>query len=147
MAKGSDVGKDLLILLDRAQVHVAHEAELRSFAQALVETGDAQVADTLRLMKTREARRAESTTPRRRRGPQDVSQGVKDLIAKLRSAFGDDSTFEQTVDDASKLPKAAIVEVYNGLFETSKKFPKSVTKPDLLNALRRERIARVRYRG
>ncbi len=97
---------------------------------------------------TGKTRRHKSPVPRRasRKDPQVVAQTIADLTAKLKANFASDESFEQSVKalESSGLTKATVVKVYNAVFDTDKSFPKSVTKAALLNALRKDRIARVR---
>lgn len=75
-----------------------------------------------------------------------MSKTIDELAAKLREAFASDSSFEEAINapTVQKLSKSNVVTLFNRVFETSREFPKSLTKPDLFNAIRRERVARVR---
>ena len=75
-----------------------------------------------------------------------MAQTIAELSARLKANFASDESFEQGVKalESSGLTKANVVKVYNAVFDTEKSFPKSVTKAALLNALRKDRIARVR---
>ena len=87
--------------------------------------------------------------PKPKRDPAAVSKTIEQIVATLSATFNNDMTFEASVKEAedSSLTKDNVVAIYNQLFRTDKKFSKSVRKPDLFNAIRRERIARVRYRS
>lgn len=78
-----------------------------------------------------------------------MAKTIDELASKLRENFMSDTAFEATVNEAaaSGLSKDNVVALYNRLFETKRTFPRSATKPDLFNAIRRDRIARVRARS
>jgi hypothetical protein len=78
-----------------------------------------------------------------------TAKTIEQLAAKLRETFMSDASFEAAVSEAaaSNLSKENVVQLYNRLFDTNRKFSKALTKPDLFNAIRRDRIARVRARS
>ncbi len=91
---------------------------------------------------------SESTRVARRprvRDPEAMARTVEDLARKLRAAFRSDAQFEAVISEASKsdLTKDNVIKLYNVLFETNRRFGGS-TKPQVYNAIRRDRIARVR---
>ncbi len=75
-----------------------------------------------------------------------MSKTIEELATKLRNAFESDSSFEAAINEpkVQKLSKPNVVTLFNRVFNTTRAFPKSLTKPDLFNAIRRERINRVR---
>jgi Glu-tRNA(Gln) amidotransferase subunit E-like FAD-binding protein len=91
-----------------------------------------------------------SRSPKKRaakkQDPNAVAETIAELSTKLKEAFRNDESFEQTVQrlEESGLTKANVIKVYNAVFDTNKSFPKSVTKSSLLNTLRKDRISRVR---
>jgi hypothetical protein len=99
---------------------------------------------TISSKSTGKARRQKA--PALRRGSRKDPEAVAQTIAELKANFASDESFEQGVKalESSGLTKANVVKVYNAVFDTEKSFPKSVTKAALLNALRKDRIARVR---
>ncbi len=76
----------------------------------------------------------------------EMSKTIDDLARRLREAFNSDDRFESVLSDpqTQKLSKANIVTLYNRVFEEPRPLSKSMTKPDVFNAIRRERISRVR---
>lgn len=90
-----------------------------------------------------------SVAKRRVRDPAAMSKTIEELAAKLRTHFMSDAQFEVVMSEVanSNLSKDNVVQLYNAVFETDRKFGKSMTKPDLFNAIRRDRIARVRARS
>jgi len=82
---------------------------------------------------------------RRVRDLEAMARTIEELARKLRAAFKSDAQFEAVISEASKsdLTKDNVIKLYNTLFETNRKFGGS-TKPEVYNAIRRDRIARVR---
>lgn len=78
-----------------------------------------------------------------------MSETIQQLAARLERAFENDSNFEAAVSqaEASGLSKDNVVELYNRVFQTSRNFPKSVTKPGLFKAIRQDRLKKVRDRN
>jgi FtsZ-interacting cell division protein YlmF len=76
----------------------------------------------------------------------DMAKTIDELARKLRAAFHSDDQFESVLSDpeAQTLSKAAVVTLYNRIFEEARPIAKSMTKPEVFNAIRRERISRVR---
>jgi hypothetical protein len=75
-----------------------------------------------------------------------VTKTISEISTKLKQAFESDSSFEQGVRDleSSGLTKAHVAQVYKEVIGSSKTFPKSVTKEALLDALRKDRIMKIR---
>lgn len=120
--------------------------ELRAFLETLSKRN----ARNARLSSANESSGSKGVARKRRRpDPQTMAKTVEQLVAKLNAAFMSDASFEKVVQEAasSDLTKENVVKLYNELFATERKFPKSATKPDLFNAIRRDRIARVRARS
>jgi hypothetical protein len=83
------------------------------------------------------------------RDPVAMAKTIEELAGKLRTHFMSDANFEAAMAEVanSNLTKDNVVKLYNAVFETDRKFGKALSKPDLLNAIRRDRIARVRARS
>jgi hypothetical protein len=137
---------ELKMLLDelRRRGGSAPSPELNSFLESL---GRRNVRKT-RLSEATEPSR-EKVAKRRVRDPDAMAKTIKELAAKLRASFMSDLQFEAAVTEAAecKLTRDNVVQLYNELFETDRKFSKSASKPDVFNAIRRDRIARVRARS
>lgn len=75
-----------------------------------------------------------------------MSKTIDELAQKLRDAFNSDDRFESALNDprVQGLSKANVVTLYNRVFEEPRRLAKSMTKPEVFNAIRRERISRVR---
>lgn len=100
-------------------------------------------------LKKKSTRRPGTSTPRptsRRKDPLQVAKTIEELAKKLRDAFQSDQRFEEVIrrPEAQGLSKANVVTLYNRVFETQHKFSAKLTKPDLFEAIRKERIKRVR---
>lgn len=111
-----------------------------------------ELADSGGLKKSARRTRGTSTggaggrVPRPPRDEATMSKTIDELAAKLQSAFASDTSFEEVMNEpvVQKLSKPNVVVLFNRVFRTHREFPKSLTKPDLFNAIRRERVARVR---
>lgn len=75
-----------------------------------------------------------------------MSKTIEQLAQKLRNAFQSDEQFEQVLAglEMQTLPKASVVVLYNRIFTEPRPIAKSMTKTEIFNAIRRERIARAR---
>lgn len=116
-------------------------AQLSSFLQELA------ACDGLKKKSTRRAGSSSPPRPpRARKDEAEVAKTIDELAAKLRGAFQSDERFEEVISrpEAQGLSKANVVVLYNRVFETKHKFPAKLTKPDLFEAIRKERIKRVR---
>lgn len=84
--------------------------------------------------------------PRTKKDPEAVAKTIGELAARLKANFASDDSFEKTVQavEDSGLTKEGVVQIYNSVFEVNRTFPKSTTRQALLNALRKDRIAKVR---
>jgi Glu-tRNA(Gln) amidotransferase subunit E-like FAD-binding protein len=91
-------------------------------------------------------RRASTSKAKPKKDAETVARTISELSSKLRAAFTSDDSFEQTVQalETSGLSKENVIELYNSVFGANKTFPKSVTKQALFNAIRKDRIAKVR---
>ena len=76
----------------------------------------------------------------------EMSKTIDEIAKKLKDAFNSDDGFERALTDpqVQTLSKAHVVTLYNRVFEQPRPLAKSMTKPEVLNAFRRERISRVR---
>lgn len=77
-----------------------------------------------------------------------MAKTIEDLAVKLRAAFDSDDQFERLLQEphTQKLSKANVVSLFKSVFGTERPLGKSLTKPDMFNAIRRERISRMRAR-
>lgn len=75
-----------------------------------------------------------------------MSKTIEELASRLRDAFQNQASFETVLraPETQGLSKANIVTLYNQVFRPEQPLAKSLTKPEILNAMRRERINRVR---
>jgi hypothetical protein len=89
---------------------------------------------------------ASTSKSKQKKDPATVAKTISELSSRLRATFGSDDSFEQTVRavESSGLTKENVIELYNSVFGANKAFPKSVTKQALFNAIRKDRIAKVR---
>jgi len=140
--------------------HIFHELrELASKAQALdgttpseslatflkgLENGSLTVSKQTRDLKVKA--KASPSKSRPKKDAETVAKTICELSSKLKATFSSDQSFEQTVQvvESSGLSKENVIELYNSIFETNKTFPKSVTKLALFDAIRKDRIAKVR---
>lgn len=76
----------------------------------------------------------------------DMSKTIEELATLLRDAFDSDTRFEQVLvrSETQNLSKSNVVTLYKKTFDSPRTLPKSMTKPELFNAFRRERINWVR---
>lgn len=90
--------------------------------------------------------RRKKAAPRPEKDEAAVAKKIDDLASRLRDAFPSDENFEKTVQDveSSGLTKSSVIELYKAVFGGGRSFPKSATKQSLLNAIRKDRIAKVR---
>lgn len=79
----------------------------------------------------------------------DMAKTIDEMAQKLRGAFDSEERFETVLADpkTKKLSKAGVVTLYNSVFESPRPLARSMTKPEIFNAIRRERINRVRGRS
>lgn len=75
-----------------------------------------------------------------------MSHTISDLAAKLRAAFDEATEFEQVLTDplTQSLTKPNVALLYKETFKSERSLPNGLTKPELFNVFRRERINRVR---
>lgn len=92
------------------------------------------------------AARARVARPRKKRAKIDMSHTISDLAAKLRAAFDEATEFEQVLTDplTQSLTKPNVALLYKETFKSERSLPNGLTKPELFNVFRRERINRVR---
>lgn len=86
----------------------------------------------------------------RRKPPEvDMSKTINELAQRLRDAFQNPASFETVLNDPSTqgLSKANVVTLFSRVFEPEQPLSKSLTKPEMFNAMRRERINWVRGRS
>lgn len=81
-----------------------------------------------------------------RKDASQVAYSISEITARLKQAFESDASFEAGVRDleTSGLSKAHVAEIYKEVIGSSKSFPKNATKDELLNALRKDRIMKLR---
>jgi hypothetical protein len=95
---------------------------------------------------------AQKTTARRRTEPRtrgrerDVSKTIEELAVKLRSAFNQANEFDKllALPETQRLTKSNVVQLFKRTFEATPRG--DMTKPELFDAFRRERIRHVRTR-
>ena len=76
-------------------------------------------------------------------------RGVHWYVRALRDAYNNDADFEQLIAELRtdrSVDRADVVELYHSLFESERAFAAKLTKPKLADEIRRERLARVRFR-
>ncbi|MEZ5972491.1 MAG: hypothetical protein R3C31_11830 [Hyphomonadaceae bacterium] len=75
-----------------------------------------------------------------------MAKSIEELARKLRDAFESEAQFETVLKDPTTqaLSKANVVTLYKKVFDVARPLSKSLTKPDVFNAIRRERINWVR---
>jgi hypothetical protein len=119
-------------------------AELREFLNSLSKRTERKTQLT-----TANDHSPNGVAKRRVRDPAAMAKTIEELARRLRTHFMSDDQFEAAIAEAanSNLSKDNVVQLYNAVFETDRKFGKAMTKPDLFNAIRRDRIARVRARS
>ena len=123
-------------------------AELMAFLQELAESPG--LKKPRNKLSTKSRTTSPSSEPRARpRTPRkevDMSKTIEELAARLREAFGNQASFENVLNapETQGLTKANIVTLYTRVFGADQRLSKSLTKPEILNAMRRERINRVR---
>lgn len=140
--------------------------EIHSLADELLARGGAAMSDDLRVFlaelssistlpvrkSTRSTARQSETKTRRvgtspkRPSKAEMSKTIDELAKKLRETFNSDDSFEKLLSDpvVQGLSKANVVDLYKRVFDAPRPLAKSLTKPDVFNAIRRERITRVR---
>lgn len=116
---------------------------LETFLKDL-ENGSLTVSAANRRLGTKS--RASTLKSKPKKDPAAVAKTISELSSRLMATFGSDDSFEQTVQavESSGLTKENVIELYNTVFGANKAFPKSVTKQALFNAIRKDRIAKVR---
>lgn len=139
----AEAAKEITKLLQEAERRgmPAISADLHLFLQELAVCGGLKKKSTRRAGSSPSGRR-----PRGRKDEAEVAKTIDELAAKLKSAFQSDERFEEVISrpEAQSLSKANVVTLYNRVFETNHKFAAKLTKPDLFEAIRKERIKRVR---
>lgn len=68
---------------------------------------------------------------------------------KLSDAYRHDAEFEQLIAEMRtdrSITRADVIELYHSLFNSDREFTAKTTKPKLVDEIRRERLARVRFR-
>ena len=145
--------KEISALLDEAEARGVHaSSDVRAFLREL------EASAGLKKPRKETATPSGQISPgdsgsrvasRPKRPVVDMSKTIEELAARLRDAFENSSSFETVLSapETKGLSKANIVTLYNRVFQPEQPLPKSLTKPEILNAMRRERINRVRGRS
>lgn len=139
------ISLELRTLVSKAQEYDGSfpSASLETFLKGL-ENGSLRVSKQAPQAKTKRSASKPNSKPKR--DAETVAKTISELSLKLKEAFGSDDRFEQTVQavESSGLSKENVIALYNSVFGAEKSFPKSVTKEALFNAIRKDRIAKVR---
>lgn len=150
--KTTQAAKEIIALLEEAVSRGASSpsAELRGFLDELALSPG--LKKPRKKAETKSRRTSSGSEPRvgtRRKRPEvDMSKTIEELAARLRDAFENQSSFENVLSapETQGLSKANIVTLYKRVFGPEQPLSKSLTKPEIINAMRRERINRVRGR-
>ena len=76
-------------------------------------------------------------------------RGVEWYKRALRDAYNSDADFEQLIAELRtdrSIDRLEAIELYHSLFESEREFAAKFTKPKVADEIRRERLARVRFR-
>jgi hypothetical protein len=151
--KTAEAAKEILALLEEgARRGVASpSADLRLFLNELSASGGLKKPRKVRKLTTKTGGSKGSTPrvgvrPKRPTGV-EMAKTIEELANKLRDAFESAASFETVLNDpqTQALSKANVVTLYNRLFDQQP--APSMTKPEIFNAMRRERINWIRGRG
>lgn len=152
--KTADAAKQIIALLEENEARGGSSVspDLRAFLEELAASPG--LKKPRKKSETKSRKTLVETAPRvgtGRKRPTEVemSKTIDELAARLRSAFENQASFETVLTgaEAQGLSKANIVTLYNQVFQPEQPLSKSLTKPEILNAMRRERINRVRGRS
>lgn len=150
MIKPADAAKEILALAEASERlgGPSMSDALRDFVSEMATTSAAPAVKRASTIGTRKsANKAPRVGARVKRITEaDMSKTIDELAQKLREAFYSDDQFERvlTAPETQGLSKANVVTLYNRVFQEPRPISKSMTKPDVFNAIRRERISRVR---
>lgn len=121
--------------------------ELREFVEQLGHTPGLKAVRKSKRTDGKDSADARRVGSRAKRSTEaEMSKTIDELAQLLRDSFSSDDRFERALNDprVQGLSKANVVILFKRLFDDSRPPPKSMTKPEVLNAMRRERISRVR---
>jgi hypothetical protein len=147
--KTSQAAKELIALLEEAQRRgaTAPSDELRLFLNELAESGGLKKPRKKKV--TSKAGVSTVATPRVGARPKRptgaaMAKTIEDLAKRLRDSFENASSFETvlTAPETQSLSKANVVTLYSRVFNQAP--AKSMSKPEIFSAMRRERINWVR---
>lgn len=148
--KPADAARELsrIVVASQRLGGPAPSPELQRF---LADLAKASGLDAVKKTKTSEGRQKAGGASRvgsraKRANGATMSKTIEQLAQKLRDAFQSDEQFERALADPEMqtLPKASMVVLYNCIFDEPRPIAKSMTKTEVFNAIRRERIARAR---
>lgn len=140
--KPSDAAEEIFSLLEEGTA-LGARAPSPALKEFLVSLAERSVSESLTGTPNKPSK---AHTKRRQRPGADMSGTIEMLAKRLRDAFASDSQFEEVLADEStqQLTKPNVVLLYQRTFDSSRVLPKTMTKPELFNQFRRERINRVR---
>ena len=145
----SQAAKELIALLQEGQRRgtPAPSEELQRFLSELSESGGLKKPRKKKVTsKTGVSKAASPRVGARPKKPTgaEMAKTIEELAKKLRDSFENPSSFETVLNDPQTqgLSKANVVTLYNHVFEQQPS--KSMSKPEIFNAMRRERINWIR---
>lgn len=149
--KTSQAAQELITLLEEGVRRglPAPSEELRLFLSELATCGGLKKPRKRKVTSgtgvSKGAKPRVGTRPKRPTGA-EMAKTIEELAQRLRDSFESSSSFEAVLNDpqVQALSKANVVTLYSRLFEQPP--AKSMTKPEILSAMRRERINWVRGR-
>lgn len=147
--KTSQAAKEIIALLEEASRRGASapSEELRLFLNELATSGGLKKPRKRKVTsKTGVSTGAKPRVGARPKRPTGVEMAktIEDLAKRLRDSFESASSFETVLNDpqTQALSKANVVTLYNRVFDQPP--AKSMTKPEIFSAMKRERINWVR---
>lgn len=148
--KTSEAARQIIALLEEGVTRgvPAASAELMTFLEELAQSPGLKKSRKKLSTKSRTTSLGSEARVKPRKPPKevDMSKTIEEIAARLREAFGNQASFETVLNapETQGLTKANIVTLYNRVFGSEQRLSKSLSKPEILNAMRRERINRVR---
>jgi hypothetical protein len=151
--KTSDAAKEIVALLEEGASRGVRRpsTELQNFLTEMASSPGLKKSRKKSATKT--SRTSSGAAPRvgtRRKKPPEVDMAgtIEELARKLREAFENQASFETVLSapETQALSKANVVTLYNRVFEPEEPLSKSLSKPEIFSAMKRERINRVRGR-
>lgn len=145
----SQAAREIIALLEEGRQRGATgpSEELRLFLGELAESGGLKKPRKKKVTSSagvsKVAKPRVGSRPKRPTGA-EMAKTIEELARRLRDSFENPSSFETMLNDpqTQALSKANVVTLYNRVFEQTPS--RSMTKPEIFNAMRRERINWVR---